>query len=708
MKKSLLKLLSSAYILLISVILIVISAYAWMVISDSPMVGGLNFNIAGSKMWNIPEDNYLVWDGTYADITTIKRDGDVFIITTPQEFAAVMRLATDAKAYSGDISMRIESAGHFDMNGDEHAWTPIKVDGYNGIDVVTIEGNGLNLKDLRSPLFAGGFAGESGIVIKNMTITNSTIVSDNQTGSGAFIDYIDSMKTIVLDNCHLKNSSVSGSRTGGLIGYTTGYNNVNDGAVNTYVTITNCSVDNCQVFGTGTVGGILGHAGANPATFQIIENCTVKNTAIWSTEENPSSDKVGTIVGTANVGELSIVNCVATGIQEHSNYENNTYNQAYGRFVPGQTGKLVIGEGIRAQVYGGFTQLAADAMTTDTQYWTVNGSIKLSSEIRFRGSNIVVTGADGSNAAITLNSVASGYAWPGTSNPTSGFNFGDIGENTNSVKAGSSMTFEGITFNNNKTLAADCSTKANRSTSYTYAYADTVRYTNCVFNGGLVVYGNATISSCSFAETDSNRYCLFLDNEYGGRSNQYTVVNSTFDSGGTAYGALKVADDAKAGATLTLIGSTFSNVVSKPAVYINGITSVITTGGAANTFINCAAGGILAKGTTCTLNGERCMTVDEWKTAQTASSGVSSDTGSTDAGGIETVAPAETTVVPIETTAPPVETTAPPVETTAPPVETTAPPVETTVPVEETTGPAEETTEPSEVTTGSPETELSP
>ena len=84
------------------------------------------------------------------------------------------------------------------------------------------------------------------------------------------------MKTIVLDNCHLKNSSVSGSRTGGLIGYTTGYNNVNDGAVNTYVTITNCSVDNCQVFGTGTVGGILGHAGANPATFQIIENCTVK------------------------------------------------------------------------------------------------------------------------------------------------------------------------------------------------------------------------------------------------------------------------------------------------------------------------------------------------------------------------------------------------------------------------------------------------
>ena len=75
------------------------------------------------------------------------------------------------------------------------------------------------------------------------------------------------MTRIELDNCHLKNSkivSTGGARVGGLIGWTSGYNNQNDGPVDTKVTLTNCSVENVTIEAKGSVGGLIGHAGANP------------------------------------------------------------------------------------------------------------------------------------------------------------------------------------------------------------------------------------------------------------------------------------------------------------------------------------------------------------------------------------------------------------------------------------------------------------
>ena len=41
----------------------------------------------------------------------------------------------------------------------------MSVDGYNGADVITINGNNNTITGLNAPLIAGGFAGGSGIVI---------------------------------------------------------------------------------------------------------------------------------------------------------------------------------------------------------------------------------------------------------------------------------------------------------------------------------------------------------------------------------------------------------------------------------------------------------------------------------------------------------------------------------------------------------------
>ena len=253
---------------------------------------------------------------------------------------ATMKKALEIAGAAGAGDTTVKFSGNIDMTGAE--WTPITVDGYHGADIVTIEGNGAIITGLTSPLFKGGFAGGSGIIIKDLTIKDSQIVSANTLGSGAFIETVDSMNTITLDNCHLINSSVTGSRTGGLIGWTSGYNNVNDGPVKTYVTIKNCSVIGSTVTGS-SVGAINGHAGANAWTYTTIEDCTVENCALNSTDEG--GWRVGVVVGTANVGEVVINRITESGntlTQTDKTAPEGYLRNYYGRAVLGETGKLII------------------------------------------------------------------------------------------------------------------------------------------------------------------------------------------------------------------------------------------------------------------------------------------------------------------------------------------------------------------------------
>jgi len=273
----------------------------------------------------------IVWNTEVAPVHENSQKVD-----SPETLKSVLTGA--GAAGSGDSFIEITT----DLDMTNVQWTPITVDGYHGADVVTINGNGKTIKGISAPLFAGGFAGSSGIVIRDLTIADSNIVSSNVTGSGAFIESIDSMDTITLINCHLKDSSVTGSRTGGLIGWTSGYNNPNDGPVKTYVTIRDCSVTGCTINGSGSVGGINGHAGANAWTYTTIENCIVENNELTSTKNDVW--QVGVVVGTANVGEVII-----SGITESGNTLTQTgktvptdQSNLYGRFVPGATGILVI------------------------------------------------------------------------------------------------------------------------------------------------------------------------------------------------------------------------------------------------------------------------------------------------------------------------------------------------------------------------------
>lgn len=265
--------------------------------------------------------------------------------TATSDGEALSKLFTDVHAGesgSGNVTVTIDK--DYDLTG--YQWTSLTVQGYTGAGVVTVEGNNHKITGLNAPLFAGGFAGTSGIVVKNLTLTKVTIKdSTSNQGIGAFINNVDSMPKIELDNCHLTDSSITstgGARVGGLIGWTSGYNKKNDGPVDTYITVTNCSVENTNITAEGSVGGIIGHAGANPATFHTFNNNTITNCTLNSTD---SGDwRVGVVVGTANVGEVALNNTTESGntVTQTGKTAPAGQSNLYGRFVPGTTGKLVI------------------------------------------------------------------------------------------------------------------------------------------------------------------------------------------------------------------------------------------------------------------------------------------------------------------------------------------------------------------------------
>ena len=300
------------------------------------------FNITAGTFPGGINNDYLA-PGANFDATTgevkmsyVAKIGDTEYPTLADAFAAANK--------TGDTV--IELLDDINMTGKN--WTPVSVDGNHGQGVITLNGNGKTITGLSAPLFAGGFAGKSGIVIRDLTIADADINDPtNDQGIGAFINCVDSMPRIELDNCHLKNSkivSTGGARVGGLIGWTSGYNKPNDGPVDTKVTLTNCSVEDVTIEARGSVGGLIGHAGANPATYHTITGCTVKDSTLTCTETGKSW-RVGDLVGTANDGQITVD--AATSASQNTLTQENADPQKpkdsiFGRDAVNDTGLVIV------------------------------------------------------------------------------------------------------------------------------------------------------------------------------------------------------------------------------------------------------------------------------------------------------------------------------------------------------------------------------
>ena len=453
-------------------------------------------------------------------------------------------LTTAGAAGAGDTTIVFAENTNINMTNAE--WTPIKVDGYHGADIVTIEGNGAVITGLKAPLFAGGFAGGSGIVIKDLTIKDSDIVSANTLGSGAFIESVDSMAKIELTNCHLLDSTVTGgagSRTGGLIGWTAGYNNVNDGPVKTYVTIDNCSVIGCTIQCDGSVGGINGHAGNNAWTYTTIKNCTIKNNNLNSTDDGEW--RTGVVVGTANVGEVTISNITESGntlTQTGKTAPEGYLRNYYGRAVLGTTGKLTIegneyvAEGLFEDaegnaVVGNQTALVAALDNGATTVYLSKGTFIVPDSAQ--GKTVTFIGAGDPEDTVIATQDDGSY------------------EGCDYSLDGSTVVFENISINTD-------------SSTYTGYARCKGTYKNCIINGTYTLYDNSVFEDCTFnvsgdvyniwtwgAPTATFTRCTFnCDGKamllYGTANTKLTMNNCVFnDKGGLAdlKAAIEIGND---------------------------------------------------------------------------------------------------------------------------------------------------------------------
>ncbi len=214
-----------------------------------------------------------------------------------------------AAAGTGNVTVTILK----DVDLTDVTWTPVRVS-EPGYPEVTVEGNYKTITGLTDMLFAGTWAGGSGLIIKNLTIANSAIENDKEdsegtVGVGAFIGYPQASATITLENCHLKNSSVEGGHwTGGLIGMAGGYNGT-DGPVFMNLTIKGCSVTGSTITGKGSAGGVIGHGSCAAWTNVVIKGTTVSGNTITST--GSSTNKAGAVMGTIGAaGQATTVNGV--------------------------------------------------------------------------------------------------------------------------------------------------------------------------------------------------------------------------------------------------------------------------------------------------------------------------------------------------------------------------------------------------------------
>ncbi len=291
-------------------------------------------------------------NGTETDVTYNKKFYHIDI-DNASDFASVMSNINTL----GNACYVINLKNSIDL-GDK-TWTPVTLNGYkqenlNGCSVV-INGNGCSIYNLKaetndSAALIAGLWSTVQLEINDLTISGATIKALKGESDAAnklyyaagFIGSVDSASSVKLNNCTLKDSTIESSKfAGGFMAWNSGYDKLTNGAVKTRVDFNSCSVSGSTITAAGSVGGIIGHAGANPFTYNTIENCTIKSTSIKSTDDD--NNKAGAIVGTANVGEVVIKNAVYSDNVTVVSNSTSITDRCYGRFVPsGGNGKLTI------------------------------------------------------------------------------------------------------------------------------------------------------------------------------------------------------------------------------------------------------------------------------------------------------------------------------------------------------------------------------
>ena len=306
--------------------------------SSKLVVGDNGLWQVDDRLTNGAETNITVTVGdtlVYPEYVATVTVGD-----TTKSYTSLQNALNAAATAGADATVKLLTDA--DLSGV--TWEPVSINANKGGKCVTVNGNNKVITGLSAPLFAGTWAGNTGLAIYDLSIVDSQVKQDvddaqGTIGVGAFIGWPQASSQIVLSNCHLKNSTVEGGHwTGGLIGVAAGYSG-NDGPVFETVTITGCSVTNSTIKGKGSVGALMGHATADAWTKVIVTGTTVTGNTL-----DGASGKTGILFGTAGAaGQPKTVNGeTKTGGVEVNAVESGNSGATYEIGRIGTTGGVVI------------------------------------------------------------------------------------------------------------------------------------------------------------------------------------------------------------------------------------------------------------------------------------------------------------------------------------------------------------------------------
>mgnify|MGYP002622706178 CR=1 FL=1 len=273
---------------------------------------------------------------------SIESDGSLGVTAA----AGLEYLSENFKEYRTDLEVDGTTVGNclvfnitedIDMSGID--FDSFSANGYTAaektINSLIINGNNHTITNLNKPLVKSSWAGKSRVTINDLTIKDADIddsANSISTGIGAFIGWPQASEKIIINNCHVINSTIKGAAgwTGGIIGYANGYSGP-DGPVFEEVEITNCSVEGCTITGKGgSVGAIMGHATGDAWTKVTAKNVTVKDNTISTTK----ASKAGSLFGTIGVaGTEKTVNEISHTCGTYvvsSTWSNNTVTDSNG------------------------------------------------------------------------------------------------------------------------------------------------------------------------------------------------------------------------------------------------------------------------------------------------------------------------------------------------------------------------------------------
>ncbi len=254
-------------------------------------------------------------------------DDEIVTVKTADEFIAAFAALEEDQVIT--LTADIDMAGK--------TWTPVNGKGF------TLNGNGHTISNFSGPL-VGTTGAAHNYTIKNITF--KTITSNGVYGNlsnGGLIGYADTCAYINMADVTIDGATVSGAEyIGGFVGYTSGYGVDTNGPVNTSHNFTNCTIKNATLTSSidGAVGGLIGHAGSNPATTTRINGFTASGNTLSNDNRD---DKIGSMIGTANVGIVYVTDTDITA---------DNIGEYIGRFVPAGTGKLYV-NGTEIAAYDG-------------------------------------------------------------------------------------------------------------------------------------------------------------------------------------------------------------------------------------------------------------------------------------------------------------------------------------------------------------------